>query len=98
MLESGAGGMGVDDERENKLIGELRDGFHAVPEDRAVAVIDSIQIVEEFRRSHVAGDAEADAIGERTIGCKKNAAVVIPDGLVAFWLAERRPRSATEQN
>ncbi len=54
---------------------KLTDGFRAAAEDRAVLIIDALQMFEKLSCIHLAGNAEADAIGERTIGCKKNAAV-----------------------
>src|SRR5216684_7274717 len=55
-------------------------------------------MVEKLSRVHLAVDAETHTIGKRTVGHKNNPAVIVPDGLVSFCLAERRGGSASETN
>ena len=98
VVEAGRARLIANGEGYGESFRKLTDGFRAAAEDRAVLIIDALQMFEKLSGIHLAGNAEADAIGERTIGCKKNAAVVVPDGLAAFCLAERRARSATEKN
>src|SRR5229473_1334778 len=98
LLESGCARLIVDDEREKKLIGEMRDGFRAAAEDRALVAVNALQIVEEFRRIQAPRNAEADAVRKRAVGFKKDAAVIVPDALSTLGLSERCAGRASKKN
>ena len=53
----------VDDERENDLIGKVRNGFRPTAINRSVLRVDALEVIEKTWSGDAAGDAEAGAVG-----------------------------------
>src|SRR5260370_14664717 len=79
-------------------MGEMRDGFRAAAEDRALVAVNALQIVEEFRRIQAARNAEADAVRKRAVGFKKDAAVIVPNALSTLGLSGRCAGRISKKN
>jgi hypothetical protein len=70
---------------QEQFVGIGSDGFVVQRKGGAFGGVDAAQAFEELGSGHVAGEAEAGAVGQVAVGVEEDAAVEIPnDGLAEF--------------
>ena len=75
---------------QSQLIGEGIQRLGAAAKHGAASSIHTLEVVEEFGRGNATRDAKARTVGDRAVGNKDDAAVIVPDGLVASGNGSQR--------